>query len=341
VTWHAFEWVGDRLGSERRGHFLTFMGPIILLLIAVVWILALTLGSALIIHPHLGSAIKALHSETATDFITALAIGSHSIVVFGDNNYAPESPGAHLYFIFMSTAGLIVTTLTLTYILHVYSGLQTRDALGLELHLLTGETGDAAELLAGLGAHGHFDDSLGEVSQVASQIVAVEESYHHYPVLFFYRFTEPYYAVSSIALVVLDAVALIKSALDDEEYAWLKESAAVVQLGRSASRLAITLMNAFLGGPPDPPDAVDPAAAERWERRYYAALRRLRQADIKTVADEAEGAATYVALRAEWDYLIADLAPQLGFSMEEIDPEGSHPEQSDERDEFAARLRSA
>ena len=115
LTWGGFEWVGDRLPKQRRGHFLTYMGPVILLLIAVVWILALTLGSALIIHPHLGTAVKALHTEEQpTDFITALAVGSHSIVVLSENNFNPESDGAKLFFIFTATAGLIVTTLTLT-----------------------------------------------------------------------------------------------------------------------------------------------------------------------------------------------------------------------------------
>ena len=74
--------------------------------------------------------------------------------------------------------------------------------------------------------------------------------------------------------------------------------------------------------------------------RYFAALRRLQDAGIKTAADEGEGAASYVALRAEWDYLVAHLAPALGYTMEEIDPEGSRPQESDEREPFAARLRS-
>ena len=72
----------------------------------------------------------------------------------------------------------------------------------------------------------------------------------------------------------------------------------------------------------------------------FVRMGRLREAGVKTIADEEEGAATYIALRAEWDYLVAGLAPHLGYSMEEIDPAGSHPEQVDAREPFAARLRS-
>ncbi len=316
------------------------MGPAVILLIVVAWMLALTLGSALIIHPNLGVAFKALHTETPTDFITAFFVGSHSFVIASENNFSPETSFGRLYFTFTGTTGLIVTTLALTYILHVYTGLEARDSLGLELHLLTGETDDAAELLAGLGAHGHLHSSYTELGDIAAQLVATDESYHHYPVLFFFRFEEPYYSVSSIALVALDTVSLIKSGLDDEEYRWLKESAAVTQLRGAAQRLVITLMEAFLHGPPAAPAAVDPALAERWRARYHAALRRLEEAGIKTIADPEEGAAAYVALRAKWDYLIANLAPHLGFTMAEIDPAGSHPELADAREPFAARLRS-
>lgn len=339
LTWHTFEAVGRGLGP-RKGHFLSFMGPAVVLLIVLAWIAALTVGSALIIHPNMGSAFKALHSETPTDFITALFVGSHSFVIASENNFSPENSFGRLYFTFTGTAGLVVTTLALTYILHVYTGLQERDSLGLELHLLSGETNDAAELLAGLGAHGHMHTGYTELGSTATQLVGADEAYHHYPVLFFFRFEEPYYSVSSIALLALDTASLIKSGLDDEEYRWLKESATLTQLNAAAHRLVNNLFESFLHGPPEEPTGLDPATAVRWRARYQAALRRLQQAGIETIADEEEGAATYMALRLRWDYLITELAPHLGYTMAEIDPEGSDPGQSDTRPEFSARLRS-
>ena len=73
--------------GARKGHFLSFMGPAVVLLIVLAWMLALTVGSALIIHPNLGTAFKALHTETHTDFTTAMLVGSHSFVIASDNNY--------------------------------------------------------------------------------------------------------------------------------------------------------------------------------------------------------------------------------------------------------------
>jgi hypothetical protein len=55
----------------------------------------------------------------------------------------------------------------------------------------------------------------------------IHEAHHFYGVLLYFRFKEPHYALSRMALLALDTTTLIKSALDDGESAWLKESAAV------------------------------------------------------------------------------------------------------------------
>src|SRR6185312_12772714 len=96
------------------------------------------------------------------------------------------------------------------------------------------ETGDAADALAGLFPQNRTEGGYSQLAEIGAEIAAVKESHHLYPVLFFFRFREPYYSVSRFTLVTLDLGSLIKSALDDEEYAWLKESAAVHQLLRGS-----------------------------------------------------------------------------------------------------------
>lgn len=91
-------------------------------------------------------------------------------------------------------------------------------------------------------------------------------------------------------------------------------------------RLVTTLEGTFLpGGVPDLQGPPDEQTLDRWRRRYFAALRRLRQAGIQTVADEQAGAEVYASLRAWWDLYITTLAPLMAYSMEEIDPVGSAP----------------
>lgn len=68
--------------------------------------------------------------------------------------------------------------------------LQRRNAHGLSTYLLTGESRDAVELIAGIAAKGKFDVGYTDLSSMAGEMAKVKESHHFYPVLFFFRFQE-------------------------------------------------------------------------------------------------------------------------------------------------------
>jgi hypothetical protein len=107
-------------------------------------------------------------------------------------------------------------------------------------------------------------------------------------------------------------------------------------------RLLTLLAASFLpGGLPQDSHGPDPATLDRWRRRYSAALRRLRQAGIQTIADEQAGAEVYVSLRARWDRYITTFADWMAHDMDTIDPAGARPESADQRQDFRTRLRAA
>jgi len=224
--------------------------------------------------------------------------------------------------------------------MQIYSALKSRNSLGLAIQTLSDDTGDAAELIAGLGPHGQFDSGLSNLSNLASNAVEVKESHHFYPLLFYFRFAEPYYSVSQTATVLLDSVSLLKSALSDEDYSSLKESATVVQCWRAATLLVGTLEEVFLHTHPaqfrSPPDA---GARERWRTRYMGALERMRQAGIKTIADPVAGFEAYVSLRERWDGKIARLGASMLYEADEIDAPTYCPEVVTARPPFERRLR--
>ncbi len=340
VTWWTFRWISKPFG-RRRGYVLSFCAPAMLVLLVLSWALLLTVGTGMIFHPKMGTSIRASQGETPRDFATAMYAGGGSMSIVGASDFGPETAPFRMLFLFNSLAGLSITSLTLTYLMQVYTALQRRNTLALKLHLSSAETGDAAELLAGLGPEGQFTGGYNNLSEISVEMAHAKESHHFYPVLFYFRFREPLYSVSRFTLVAFDTVTLIKSALDDERDGWLKESVAVAQLWRASMLLVTSLEDTFLSGntaeAQEPPDA---ATLERWRRRYFAGLRRLRQAGIQTLADERAGAETYVSLRSQWDPHIRALAPGMVYTLEEIDPAGSNPESADERTEFRARLRS-
>jgi hypothetical protein len=296
---------------------------------------------ALVIHPRLGTGVVSSNGATPKDFVSALYAGESSLSIVGGNNFAPATAGFRVLFMLDSLLGMSVISLTLTYLMQVYNALYRRNAFGYNLHLASAETGDAAELVAGLGPEGEFRRGYTNIAELAMQMTGLKESHHFYPVLFYFRFPDTAYAISRITLLLLDTVTLLKSALDDEHYAWLKESASVTQLWRGCLILISNLAETFL--PDDLPsseDEPDPGTRDRWRRRYHAAVRRLTQAGVPVTRDLSAGAENYIALRKHWQAHIENLAPALGFTMEEIDPAGSDPGSTDRRPDFRARLRT-
>ncbi len=331
LAWRFFLFLSKPF-RRARANVLSFCGPVIVILLVVVWALGLTCGTALIIHPKLGTSVRAGNGSTPTDFITALYTGGSSISVVGSSDLAPQTSGFRLFYLLNSVVGMSVVSLTLTYLMQIYTALQQRNTLGLKLHLMTSKTDDAAELVAGLGPQGQFNSSYSNLADLAVEMTQVKELHHFYPVLFYFRFREPYYSVSMSALVALDTVTLLKTGLPDEQYGWLKSSASVSQLWHAALLLVTILEGTFLpGGSPDQPEPPDGPTQERWSRRYFAGLQRFQQAGIDTVANEQAGAAAYISLRTQWDAYITKLAPALAYSMNEIDRAGSQPAASDKK----------
>jgi hypothetical protein len=187
---------------------------------------------------------------------------------------------------------------------------------------MTKGTADPAVLLAGLGPQGRFDTGYTVVANLAADLTAIKEAHHLYPLLFFYRPYHPASSIPQIAFIALDTVTLLRTALDDGQYRWLKESAAVENLGGMASLLVKTLEGTFLPGAA--PETRDGQAQVRhhdaWCARYRAALRQLEQAGICVRPDQEDGAQQYARLRQEWAPYVEHLARYMDYDMAVIDP---------------------
>jgi hypothetical protein len=316
--WRIFRGVSRRFG-RHRGSFLSYCGPVILVTLVLLWTIGLTLGTALIIHPRLGKSVVSSSGSTPTDFVTAMYAGGSSLSIVGAGNFSPKTGGMRMFYLLDSLVGVSVISLTLTYLMQVYSALQKRNALGLKLHLLTEETGDAAQFIAGLGPQGDFDSANSTLMELGSQITSVKEAHHFYPVLFYFRFSEPFYSVSLITLTALDTAALLRSVLDANRHGSLQRSAALTQMDRASRLLLTTLEEEFLadGAPtPGPPSAEEGA---RWRSRYLSAEHVLLSAGIQIQQARHEGMEHYVRLRSQWNAYIEALAPAMLYDLTQVD----------------------
>jgi hypothetical protein len=306
------------LASDRsRAHLLSFCGPAIVVALLLTWSILLALGAALIVHPQLGTSITNSSQDTPTDFVTALYVAGSSLSIVGGSSFAPQSAGAKLLFLLNSVIGTSVISLTITYLMQIYGALRSRNSLCLKIHAFSNETGDAAELLAHLFANNQLSAGYNNLSELAAEVTDAKEAHHFYPILFYFRFPEPYYSVSRSWLVALDAVSLIRSALP-KEADWLKQSGAVTQLSAAALLLLTTLNNVFLQ---------EKASAEAgdgdhrlWRIRFENARRRLQEAGIDVTHDLKGSFETYIEQRRKWDHLILCLGSSMAYKPSDINP---------------------
>ena len=86
------------------------------------WFVGLALGAALVIHPALGSGVRATSGDTPTTFTAALFAGGSSVSIVGAGGFEPYTDTFRLFYFWAALAGTAVTSLVLTYLMQVYTG---------------------------------------------------------------------------------------------------------------------------------------------------------------------------------------------------------------------------
>jgi hypothetical protein len=317
MVWYAFRALAQSF-PRHCARIASFCGPVILVLLVFMWTAGLTLGNGLLFHPVLGSAIQSSGGKTPTDFVSALYAGGSSISIVGSGGFSPQVPRYRLIYLFNSIVGLSVTSLTLTYLMQIYSQLQQRNTFALKVYLATQRTGDAAVLVAGQAPDGEWSYGTSLLWELAGEMAATKEAHHFYPVLFYMRFAEHYYSVSFAALILLDTVTIMRAALSDE-YASVKKLRALDEIWDGSLLLLTSLEETFL--PEGAPTPALPGEKERslWEERTDKAIAQLQSAGL-AATERVEARRKYFELRSQWDNHIQRLAPSMLYSMQQIDP---------------------
>ena len=297
---------------SKSDRLLAHSGSIMIVAILAVWAASLMSGFALIIFPELGSAIQASEGQTPTDFITALYYSGFSFTTLGTGDLVPKTATYRLLTLLEAALGFASFTITITYLLSVYNALITRNTFALSLYHRTDGTGDAAELLARLGASGELSGIQQDLSNMARDLIELLELQHSYPVLIYFRFRETYYTLPRVILLAIDTATLIKSALNAEKYRSLLHSTAVAELWGGSTHILCELSQSIL---PKHRIKCDRQMELVWRKRYYDAVERLSAEGIETTTDREVGADLYVAMRRKWQPLLTTLSNYLAVDL--------------------------
>lgn len=317
LIWVIFR-QASRLAGRRREALLCYAGPVLLAVTAVLWVGLLILGFALIYWPALGTLITA-EPYTPRDFVTALYYSGTCLTTLGFGELLPQNGTYRLLAVLEAGTGLTVLTLSLTYLLSIYTALIRRNAFALELDFASGGSGDAAEMLIHLAAGSGVQMTKSEFAMMGRELLHLLQSHHSFPAIHYFRRREVCYATARLALLTLDAASLVRSALDQQCYLAFVRSSAVelfwgggLQLVRETATdvLPSNLISAEVEHP----------HAELWRRRYFDALHKLAGEGIEVEANADAGAERYVELRRQWDGYARAFAAYMAYPWWKIDP---------------------
>lgn len=318
-VWRGFRLIGRMTAGQRRRDLLAYSGPVVITVTLLVWLVLLVAGWAMIFKPALGSAVQASSGLTDTGWATALYFSGFNLTTLGVGDVSAKTGLYRMLTITEAAVGFAFFSMVITYFLSVYSNLTSRNAFAQGLHHLTGNTDDAAELLARIADGSDISAARQHLSSKAGFLREIHQTHRFYPVLRYFHYREPYYALPRILRTSLDTETLMRSALDRERYAREISSPAIGELFQAA----ISLMHELVpGAQPQQPSADEVAA---WRKRYAGAVARLGSAGLQVRDDADAGADDYVALRSEWDSSVRELAAAMLYEWDSIEPQRGGP----------------
>ncbi|GAA6614583.1 potassium channel family protein [Scytonema sp. NUACC26] len=318
-VWWFFRLIA-RIMPFKDEKVLSHSGPVLIIATVIVWLGLLLWGFALIVWTELGWSIQSNKGQTETDFISALYYSGFSLTTLGTGDLTPETTFQRLLMILEASLGFSVFTLTITYLLSVYSAITRRHTFALSLHHRSAGTADAAEMLARLGASGELNGIQQDISNMARDLIDLLESQNSYPALLYFRFRQCYYALPRIILLAMDTATLIKSALNTKKYRSVTHSTAVEELWGGGLQLLVELSSLFL---PKNRSKKNDSQEQMWHKRYYHAVERMKAEGIETADDLEAGVSLYISLRRQWNPHVVALARYMAYDWNEIAPHES------------------
>jgi Ion channel len=301
LTWQPVSGLARRVrDGGRRETYLSFFGPLSLILLIVVWAVSLVLGFALV-QAAAGSA-WAGSAGVSADFATDVYASGTTFFTLGLGDVVPQSPLARALVVAEVGTGFAFLALVISYLPILYQSFSAREKT---VSLLDGRAGtppSAAELVRRNVCDGRLDILAGLLHDWERWSADLLETHLSYPVLAYYRSQHEKQSWVGALTVVLDACALVMTIATGP-------AARQAQFTYAIARHAAGDLSQVFGTQPRPPrvDRLPSAdAAQLWQALERSGLRLPSDSRAdKQLRDLREGYEPYVAALAE--YLLMDL----------------------------------
>ncbi|MFL5624801.1 MAG: potassium channel family protein [Ktedonobacteraceae bacterium] len=213
VTWQLSSLIAHRIRTlTRREYFLSFYGPLSLILLLVVWAVALVLGFAML-QAGFGSAIKA--PENAVNFWTDFYMSGTTFFTLGLGDVTPLTPIARFITVVESGTGFGFLALVIGYLPINYQSFSRRE---IGISLMDAHAGSPPTAAGILRRHSQglvMPELIEHLHAWENWSAELLESHLSYPVLMYYRSQHDHQSWLAALTAILDVTALLAIGIDD------------------------------------------------------------------------------------------------------------------------------
>jgi hypothetical protein len=321
-VWRLARSLAFRLSRANRHRLLNMIGPLLLPLLIVVYIVLLVLAFALVYYPHMPGGFHFGVPHPEPGWVDAVYFSGCTLTTIGYGDIvAREAP---LRFIALSEAatGLALISLAITYMLTVYTALERKRAVAVSLYHQAAEGADVAGFIAHHFVEGRFYGLRDALRTVTRDLQGLLESHIDHPVIHYFHPVEVYKGLPRMLFLLLETCAVIRAALDREENLDLRDYPEVRTLDLGVRHVLKQLVDSLDLERRErrrrPTEYERKDDERRWRRRYEQTLARLKESGIKTREDAEQGWEEYRRQREEWESKLRRLALHLGYDWDEV-----------------------
>ena len=321
-VWRLARAVSFRLTRANRHRLLNMVGPLLMPLLILVYIILLVLAFALVYYPHIPSGFTFGVEHSDPGWVDAVYFSGVTLTTVGYGDVMPRTASLRFFALVEAASGLVVITLAITYILTVYSALERKRSVAVSLYHQAGEGADVAGFIAHHFVEGRFYGLRDALRTVTRDLQALHESHIDHPVIHYFHPVEVYKGTPRVLFLLLETCSVIRAALDREENKDLRNYPEVRTLEAGVRHVLTQLIDSLdlerRERPRVPTRQEMDEDERRWRRRYDQTLARLRESGIGVRRDTEQGWEEYRSQREEWESKLRRLAIHLGYDWEEV-----------------------
>ncbi|MGB8507928.1 MAG: potassium channel family protein [Pyrinomonadaceae bacterium] len=319
TIWRVARSVAFRLPRLSRHKLLNAVGPLLLPLLIIIYVTLLVLAFALIYFPRMPFEFNLSAQAGAARWVESLYFSGVTVTTVGYGDIAPRTTAMRFVAMFESASGLALISLAVTYMLTAYTALERKRAIALSFYHQAEEGADAAGYVAHYFYDGHFYGLREALRQATRDLQGLHEAHIEHPVIHYFHPLEVYKSLPRVLFLLLEACAVIRTGLDEEEYPDVRNFPDVRALEASTRHVLFKMVTSLdLDGSKHLHEETEADETRRWKGRYHATLRRLSDTGIKTRRDVVSGWEAYRAQREEWESRLHQLAAYLGYDWDEV-----------------------